>query len=803
MRLASALILATSLVSVQALAAEATPRPTSQGLSSLTINLPEWHRPLSLSAEDGQLNGEAGVRDFPVFMTTGEANRPAKLKLSYVNAISVMPETFKMIVKVNDVVVGETSRQTAGRPETLSLNIPPGLLVAGFNSVRVTVRQSHRVDCSPDSTYELWTRLMPEKSELVFSNVSGDIRELTDLPAIKPDINGATRIAVRLADRRDSDSLNRASRAVQAAVLFGRFANTIVEINPDSANEAGLDVVVGTAAEVKDATGLHIPGTGSREQLLYNAQTGRATLIVTGENDAELDMALASLASRAQDAKAQGSPAGLRALANLNGRVVQGGETLTFEDLGLESEAFRGRLYRQTLRLQLPSDLLAADYGRVILDADAAYAPHLAAGNKLTVRVNGAPIADILMAKESGEILDKRRIYLPMGAFKPGLNTIDIEARTLTPNDDKCEPVALGDQRERFLLAGTSQVQIPGLARIGAMPNISSAIPGGLSRMSEARDLNLFVPRARPQALETSLSMLAKMASLSGQVTKASFHLDRAPEGVAHVLAIGAYGDMPEATIRAAGINPAKLSQAWQGAPAQAAPVSSLGQAVQVASIGEQVSLPDAILAKAEQTASVGSLTSQIAQASGPLSDAAGFIGNIRSTGLEAYARSAFAGLQDVVMHSLDRAGLVKAPSPELIITPESTLVVAQGAQSKALDHSWSAKLMPQVESTTLILAPTTDELSNSVYTLLSGSLWQRLVGQAAVFNAHDGTVETRVSGEVLLVPTAPFDVENTRLIAAGWLSRNIPVYLAALFGIFLVLTFAVQRVLRSSGVRE
>jgi hypothetical protein len=110
---------------------------------------------------------------------------------------------------------------------------------------------------------------------------------------------------------------------------------------------------------------------------------------------------------------------------------------------------------------------------------------------------------------------------------------------------------------------------------------------------------------------------------------------------------------------------------------------------------------------------------------------------------------------------------------------------------------------MPQVESTTLVLAPTTGELSNSVYTLLSGSLWQRLVGQAAVFNAHDGTVDTRVSGEVLLVPTAPFDVENTRLIAAGWLSRNIPVYLAALFGIFLVLTFAAQRVLRSSGVRE
>ena len=122
---------------------------------------------------------------------------------------------------------------------------------------------------------------------------------------------------------------------------------------------------------------------------------------------------------------------------------------------------------------------------------------------------------------------------------------------------------------------------------------------------------------------------------------------------------------------------------------------------------------------------------------------------------------------------------------------------------TKALEGGWAAKLMPQVESTTVILAPSQEELSNSVYTLLSGSLWQRLVGQAAVYNANDGTVETRVSGQIWLVPTASLDPENLRLIAAGWLSRNVPLYLAALFGMILVLTLTLHRVLRSSGVRE
>ena len=407
-------------------------------------------------------------------------------------------------------------------------------------------------------------------------------------------------------------------------MLFGRFPNTIVEINPESTSGPGLDVIAGTTAEVQKATGLRVPGAGPREQLTHNPQTGRVALIVTGESNTEVDQALDALSFRAEEAAPQGSRAGLRAVSNQNGHRVSGGESMTLADLGVETEPFRGRLYRQTIRLQLPSDLLAADYGRMLLDTDAAYAPNLTTGNKLTVRVNGAPIADILMSKANGEILNQRRLYLPMGAFKPGLNTVDVEARTTTPGDEKCEPVALTDQRERFLLAGTTRLEIPGMARIGALPNISSTIPGGLSQLSEGGELNLFVPRARTQALETSLSLLAKMATISGHVTKTSFALDRAPEGVAHVLAIGAYGDMPEATIRAAGLDPAMLSKAWQGTPASPAPVSATAQAVQVASIGNQIELPHAVLANVEPAASTGSLSSQIAQSGGRLSEAAG-----------------------------------------------------------------------------------------------------------------------------------------------------------------------------------
>src|SRR3712207_8516751 len=53
-------------------------------------------------------------------------------------------------------------------------------------------------------------------------------------------------------------------------------------------------------------------------------------------------------------------------------------------------------------------------------------------------------------------------------------NTIDFEAETRTSDDEKCSLEALVDQRERFLLSGTSKVIIPSLGRVGALPNISS-----------------------------------------------------------------------------------------------------------------------------------------------------------------------------------------------------------------------------------------------------------------------------------------------------------------------------------------
>lgn len=805
MRALSAIAILMSLVATNVVALEPPRNHGVAGLASLTPAVPEQSRPFPIIGEDSRLVGEAASREFPIFLTAGEAARMAKFQLAYRTAISVMPETYRLTIKINDVVVGETSVQNANQSELLNLNVPVGVLQAGFNSVRVSVRQTHRVDCSINSSYELWTQLVPEQSALSFAGAPGEIHSLQDLAAVNPGNDGIIPIRVRMLGGAKPDELNQASRAVQAAAMMGNFLHLRVELVSEWTNESGLDVIVGTGSDIARAADLKVPGIGPRHQIQHNIQTGNVMLIVTGDTAAEVDAALDALSQQARETVPQGSEAGIRALRNASGWQAEGGKSVTLTDLGLESEPFRGRLYRQTVRIQMPADLLAADYDRVTVSADAVYAAGLLPTSKIVVRVNGTAIADAPMANGAGEILSKRSFFLPVSTFKPGLNTIDFEAETRTSGDEKCSLEALVDQRERFLLSGTSQVIIPSLGRVGALPNISSVIPGGLAQLSETGDLTVFVPKARHQAVETALTTLAKMASVSRRETRARFTFDLVPAGTPHVLALGAYEDIPEATLRAAGLDPEKLRRAWLQPASRAPDVAFTKQRVQLASVADTLELSPGtptgrVTADTTGSLSLASLPAVPAQPSKLLK----IFDDDGSSWLHGYVQSTTEALSRLVSGTVSHANLLDAGKrADLPLTEASTLVVAQGAKIDSVGGGWRSRLLPDVSSTTVFVAPSPEHLSRAVTEILSGSLWQQFVGDAAAYNAADGSISTRVSEQILLVPTESWSVQNIRLIAAGWLSRNIPIYLGILLGLFIVMTACMQWALRSSGVRE
>ncbi|MCC2108284.1 MAG: cellulose biosynthesis cyclic di-GMP-binding regulatory protein BcsB, partial [Hyphomicrobiales bacterium] len=147
-------------------------------------------RHLTNNIQGFRLAGEIASSEWPVYITAEQARLPIKFQVGYLSAISVMPEASYLTLSVNDVVVGRANIRATHSVKTITFDIPLNALQAGFNSIRLTAEQRHRVDCSLQATYELWTQIDPSQTGLLLPR-STPVSRLSDLPALSPDAQGA------------------------------------------------------------------------------------------------------------------------------------------------------------------------------------------------------------------------------------------------------------------------------------------------------------------------------------------------------------------------------------------------------------------------------------------------------------------------------------------------------------------------------------------------------------------------------------------------------------------------------------
>jgi hypothetical protein len=241
-----------------------------------------------------RLAGEEASLQFPVYATEAQARGPTKLRVSYLSAISVAPESSELSGSVNGTRVGWTRIQAPGAVKVVEFPIPEGVLKPGYNAVTLAASQRHRVDCSTEATFELWTQIDPSRSGLVVAQAS-DL-DLKTLAALEPDESGALPIGVLLTERPSPERLERMIGAVQAVALVGRLARPAVSFGPALSGRAGLTLVVGTAAEIRGTAGLEELGaiTGPRVAVLASRGSRAPLLVVTGVSAADVRRARSS-----------------------------------------------------------------------------------------------------------------------------------------------------------------------------------------------------------------------------------------------------------------------------------------------------------------------------------------------------------------------------------------------------------------------------------------------------------------------------------------------------------------------------
>ncbi len=705
--------------------------------------------------------GEWAQTDWPVYLTAAQARRTALFQVAFLSAISVMPEGSRLTLTINDRVVAQTALAAPDAIAQRSFDLPPGLLVEGFNAIRITVEQRHRVDCSPAATYELWTALDPVRSGLVLAGAE----QPAEIAAIAPRADGAAAIRLVTTGKLTPESAGRAIRAVQLAALAGRTLHPAVEFTSGGGKEAGLDLIIGTAEELRGRPDMADLGavTGPRHGFLPARPDRPATFVVTGNDAAELAEALKSWEAENGQARSEiGSPAGLRALAALRGvQVDGGGEHIAFSRTGFADTEFSGRLMRLGLDITLPADFLPADYDRMILSLAGNHGGALTGDANVTVEINGRNAATQMLARNRPESLDRNQIFLPLGLMRPGTNRIDVVAQLPKPDDEAC---ALSSSREpRLRLLDRSELILPRLARIGRAPELSLLAAGALPFIGgQARPI-LFVPTPDRASMAAAATLAARLAVTAGRPIDFAFTMTAPSMGGADVLLVGPAPTLERGWLRAAGLDPDRIKAAWQPGSGLRRQAPALSEADALA---RRCSLPPAM---AQTVSSPGT----------PPEPASG----LAALGLRA---------------SLPALSFWQpAPSPgagteDEVISTRAALLVGQDHPAEDNRHLW-----------TVVTAPDSTTLQAGVQCLTHPQIWSGLNGRVSAL-ASDETMSFVPAGERQhFVSTQGYGLANLRLVAAGWLSLNPLVYVSLALVMVLCLAASTLWLVVNSGRRQ
>ena len=705
-----------------------------------------------------RFEGETAAKTWPVYVTAAEAGARARIHLGFTNAISVMPEVSSLSIAVNDVDVAQTSIAAATDPGALDVELPRGLLTPGYNSVRIAVAQRHRVDCSMEATYELWTQLDPATSGLAFPGIADPhFEQLDDLAAISPDPSGATTIRLALPEDADAGAVDNAMRALEAVSIRAGAQRPRVEIVDKVDDRPGLYVVAGRR-DYLDKHGFTAFSGGVGKTLGIEGQDapGRVVVVAIGDTQKETAEAIDGLlpARRAQD-RAESPPAA-RALASQFGYPVRGALRVPLSELGVRTEEFSGRLYRASFDITLPGDFYPADYDKLTLSLTAGYASGLSPVSQILVRVNDREAGSTPLKNPRGDVFHDRPVSVPLGSLRPGVNHVIVEAQTPDPGDKACDVKHVMDGRKRFVLFDNSELVMPSLARVGRMPNLSATLSSAFPYLDDSGFV--YAPSHDRPTLTAMASFLARIAVVAQRTVGARVTFDREAARGAAMLAIGALDDFPPNLIEQAGVDLPSLKKLWWR--------------------------PNATDAAAEAAAHQANL------GSGEVYDQ--------------WAQGAHAATEEFAPHlsvlaiydkyiNIHRAdfAILREPDRPIEAPESSTVLLAQARGQKGAD-TW-----------TFVIGATKASLARDMPNLVAPSNWNEIEGRSAAFSPRTGAKKLDDATQVWFIPSDALTPNNVRLIAAGYMSANLDVYAALLLVMAGLLGVATWSTVRAHGAKS
>lgn len=700
--------------------------------------------PFEQSAAAFLLSGEDDVTTFTFELDGPQVSAGGVLNLAYINAVSVLPDTAKMDVEINGRDLGGFAIASPNGMKAEKIAVASEFLRTGRNVVRLRARQHHRVDCSLDATYELWTKLDPARSGFASATPSG-FRDFDSLLAVRRTAEHRTNIHVVLPSAVGAEALNEVAPALQALILFLNRDDVTVSIGDRPGAGPGIDLVMamdrhGAAALSK--LGLTAVPRGLSVQ--SGASAERATVVLRAANLGDVNAAvLAAVKGPMAD--------GLKSGVFERGRgvlAVDAGERRTLKEAGYETRVFSGRLSRTDFAIEMPADFYPADYATIDLRLSAATSPGLAQTAQLLVRVNDKVVKSYPFRNREGEQFDGKRIELPLRAFRPGVNRVELLAELPTAADAACRPEERDDGKPRFILLDTTAIEVPALARVGRLPDLS-ALAGKAYPYGGGKAFDLVIDRADSQSVGAGLTLLSRLALSARTPLNAKIAIGAPAEGSGRdALVVSSQNDFAElgaagkAAFPSAGDVSASVEELLEPDPVVTASVSDAG--------GDETA--DLLQAFRTSTASSQDALSLGSKAQLWFSNAS-----------RSFARWLSYEGEDVAVASHGEGSLVtlsQMRSPDGLAT-------------------W-----------TLVQAKSPRDIDAGVQRLVEPAVWRDLQGGAATIETASLALVSLPAAERYVADLSDTSPGNLRRVAAAWFSDNFQIYVLlvlACLGVFAV----------------
>jgi hypothetical protein len=512
-----------------------------------------------------KLSGEIDSRSWSIYLTPEQAASPARFHIGYQNSVVVAPEHSRLSVSINNSSVVDEDLRASDAPVEHSFEIPAGVLLPGSNLVRFQSSQRHRTDCTLESTYDLWTDINPSMTFLSFRD-AGVTRSsrLDDIRAIGVDGKGATKFTIVVPALEQLGTSTLLLRLSQGLGLLSNMPNqsfsfvTSVRDANFVPTPGQLLIFVGTPAELRPALG-DLPNSQSGGAIAsfirYPGAADASALLLSGPTWASIDGLVGSLAAPTDGVTvATRKTLSTQAWHPEDTVLVSSDTTLSFSQLGVDSQEFSGRLFRTSFAVGIPADFYAEAYGEAQVLLDAAYTSQVLPGSHVDVYVNGSIASTLPINTGGGGVFRKLPIDVTMRHFRPGFNLVVIEAALQTAEDTACLPGASASDTPRFALFDTSQFHIPDFARIAQTPNLAAlagmAFPYGESNLA----VPLFMDRLDEDTLSAAATFLGKISKAAQRVIPVDVTMSAATINGQNALFFGSISQMPPMVLSQFGI---------------------------------------------------------------------------------------------------------------------------------------------------------------------------------------------------------------------------------------------------------